>query len=133
MPEKPGPEIHGPLAQHPSQEGLCASVLRCSLPSALSLEMLLLFCPTPTCRSLETRVSSFSVFLITSRVPSLLNLTQDFGGGGQWQWEESLLEPRVSALSWSPTSSLELQTKSFLCLAGSATPTSGPKGLGFYV
>ena len=36
------------------------------------------------------------------------------------------------ALSWPPTSSLELQAKSSLCLAGSGPPTSVPKDLGFY-
>lgn len=82
-------------------------------------------------RSLETRLGPFSASLLQVFL-EFGKLTRDFGGRRVCHGEGSLLEHRISALSWPPTSSSELQTKSSFCLAGSVLPTSGPKDPDFY-
>lgn len=90
------------------------------------------FCPHS---SLETRLSPFSVFLITyfKYSMSLVNLTQGFGGRRVCHGEGSPLERRISALSWPPLPpgvGSRKQNPPFVSLGVSA---SDPKDLGFYL
>lgn len=106
-----------------------SSVLGCSCLHVPHPEMLSEFCPSGPWRqdSVPSLFASLlQVFLEFGK------LTRDFGGRRVCHGEGSLLEHRISALSWPPTSSSELQTKSSFCLAGSVLPTSGPKDPDFY-
>lgn len=108
--------------QSPSREGTVSPSLGCHISSWNAVIVLLH-------SSLETRLSLFSDFphYLLQVFHEFGKLTQDFGGRRVCHEEGSLLECRISALSWPPTSSQELQTKSSLCLAGSVPPTSGLK------